>query len=54
MPWTKADALKHKKGLTEAQQAKWANIANRVLAACQKRGGGDCEGMAIRVANSRV
>lgn len=54
MPWSPRDALKHKKGLTPAQQKKWASIANSVLAQCQKDGDSDCEGKAIRIANSQV
>lgn len=53
MPWTAAGADKHKKGLTPAQQSRWAAIANSVLAECRKTGGGDCEGRAIRIANAR-
>jgi hypothetical protein len=53
MPWTAGDAKKHKKGLTPEQAAKWAKIANKVLADCKKSGGKDCEGKAIRIANSK-
>jgi len=53
MPWTVSDAKKHKKGLTPKQAASWAKIANGVLRDCQKSGGSDCEGRAIRVANSK-
>ena len=48
MPWTAADAKKHKKGLTPAQAKKWATIANAV----RKSTGSDAE--AIRTANARV
>lgn len=54
MPWTARDASKHKKGLTPAQQKKWASVANAVLAQCEKDKGSDCEGKAIRIANSQV
>lgn len=53
MPWTADDADKHKKGLTPAQKTKWAKIANGVLEQCRKDGGSDCEGKAIRIANSK-
>jgi hypothetical protein len=53
MPWTAKDAKRFKKGLTSAQAAKWAKIANAALASCQARGGSDCEGYAIRTANSK-
>lgn len=53
MPWTVADVEKHKKGLTPEQKKKWVGIANGVLADCNKSGGSDCEGKAIRVANSK-
>jgi uncharacterized protein YdaT len=56
IPWTKDDAPKHKKGLTEAEKKKWAEIANSVLSDCKKNGGKqkDCEAKAIRIANSKV
>lgn len=54
MPWTADDASKHKKGLKGKQAAKWASIANAVLRACKSEDGKDCEGRAIRIANSRV
>jgi hypothetical protein len=54
MPWAPKDALTHKKGLTPSQQKKWASIANSVLAQCEKDQGSDCEGKAIRIANSQV
>ena len=54
MPWKYTDATKHKKGLNESQSKKWASIANNVLKNCQKLGGDDCEGKAIRIANSQV
>jgi hypothetical protein len=53
MPWTVADVDKHKKGLTPAQKKEWVKVANGVLADCNKSGGSDCEGKAIRVANSK-
>lgn len=54
MPWTPKDSLKHKKGLTPAQQKTWAKIANSALQSCLNKGGADCEGSAIRIANSQV
>ena len=53
MPWTVKDVDSKKKGLTPAQKKKWVSIANRVLKDCQKKGGKDCEGKAIRIANSK-
>jgi len=53
MPWTTKDVDEHKKGLTPAQKKKWVSIANGVLEQCQADGGKDCEGKAIRVANSK-
>lgn len=53
MPWTVADVDKHKKGLTPAQKKKWVSTANGVLKQCQADGGEDCEGKAVRVANSK-
>ena len=53
MPWTVGDVDGHKKGLTPSQKRKWVKIANGVLADCEKSGGKDCEGKAIRVANSK-
>jgi hypothetical protein len=55
VPWTAKDASAHtKKADTEAKKRKWAAIANATLESCQKSGGGDCEGKAIRVANSKM
>jgi len=54
MPWSPKDSLKHKKGLSADQQKKWATTANGVLKDCQAKGGKDCEGKAIRTANSKV
>lgn len=53
MPWTKKDADKHKKGLSDKQKEKWAATANSVLAACLKKGGAkaSCEAQAVRIAN---
>lgn len=53
MPWTAADADKHKKGLKPAQKAQWAKIANGVLKSCTAQKGSDCEGKAVRIANSK-
>lgn len=53
MPWTASDAKKHKKGLTSEQAKKWASTANAALKSCQAKNGKDCEGYAIRVANSK-
>ena len=53
MPWTASDAKRFKKGLTSAQAAKWAKIANAALKACQAKGGKNCEASAIKIANSK-
>ena len=55
--WSKkSDISKYKKGLTEKQKEKWIEVANSVLKQCLNNGGKqkDCEGKAIRVANSKV
>ena len=56
MPFDKKSALKHKKGLSESEQSKWASIANSVRSACLKKGSREsfCDGKAIRIANSQV
>ena len=54
MPWTAADAGKHKKGLDAAQKKRWARIANALLQKFEKEGDSDAEGRAIRIANKRV
>lgn len=54
MPWEPKDAHEHKKGLTADQAKKWATIANAVLKQCREQNGTDCDGKAIRIANSKV
>jgi len=54
MPWTKEDADKHNKGLSEKQKEQWAAVANDALKRCQEKGGKDCEASAIRQANAAV
>ncbi|GMQ92421.1 MAG: hypothetical protein BMS9Abin11_1750 [Gammaproteobacteria bacterium] len=54
MPFSAADAKKHKKGLSKAQASSWAKIANAILADCEEVGGADCDVKAIRIANSKV
>ena len=54
IPWQASDAKRFKKGLTDKQAKTWAAVANSTLASCQKDGGKDCEGRAIRAANSSV
>lgn len=54
MPWSPADAEKHKKGLNDKQKKKWAKIANGILSECQDMKQKDCEAKAIRIANSSV
>jgi uncharacterized protein YdaT len=53
MPWTIGDVKKHNKNISEADKPKWVAIANAVLENCIKKGGTDCDSMAIRVANSK-
>lgn len=53
MPWTVKDVEEHKKGLTPEQKKQWVKIANAVLEDCQKEGKSDCDGKAIRIANSK-
>jgi hypothetical protein len=53
VPWTASDAKRFKKGLTSAQAAKWAKIANAALKSCQAKGGKNCEASAIKIANSK-
>lgn len=52
MPWKISDVDTHKKGLTDNQKEAWVKIANGILSECQKKGGTDCEGRAIRIANT--
>lgn len=56
MPWKSSDSTKHKKGLSEQDQKKWASIANSVRKDCIEDGGSEeyCDGKAIRIANSKV
>ena len=56
MPWTPADAERHKKNLSPKQQRQWSHVANAMLASCLKAGGSQaaCEGRAIRAANAAV
>lgn len=55
MPWSSADAKgKTSKADTPHKQKKWAEIANGELKRCEKKGEGDCEGRAIRVANEAI
>lgn len=61
MPWTAKDAQKHKKGLSDSQAEKWAEIANGALETCKKNpelaegaGFDSCDGYAIATASSKV
>lgn len=51
MPWTIGDVPRFKKGLTFDQKKKWVSVANGSLASCQKRGGSNCDSVAIKTAN---
>jgi hypothetical protein len=53
MPWTVADVDRHKKGLSPEQKKAWVSIANSVLKSCHAKGGKDCEGKAVRIANGK-
>ncbi len=53
MPWDIMDVDKHRKGLSKPQKKKWCRVANGVLKSCLADKGKDCEGMAIKVANSK-
>lgn len=55
MPWTEDDVKKHNKEAARSARgrARWKKIANAVLRDCRKEGGEDCEGKAIRIANTR-
>jgi hypothetical protein len=54
MPWTKDDVDEFREGLTEAQKARWVEIANSVRADCIEEGGSEseCDAKAVRVANA--
>lgn len=56
MPWTPADAKRHKKGLSPKQARQWAAVANSVQKACLADGGSaaECDAKAIRQANGVV
>ncbi len=54
MPWTVKDvSSKTKKAKTKTQKEKWVKIANKTLADCKAKKETDCEGKAIRIANSK-
>lgn len=59
MPWTTKDVDKHKKGLNPKQKRQWVATANSALKRCKAgkdkpKGGGGCEGYAIKVASAAV
>ncbi len=54
MPWEIKDVDSKIKGLTPSQKKNWVKIANSALQSCQAKGGGDCEGRAIRIANAKA
>ena len=51
MPWTAEDAKQKNSKLTDDQAKKWARMANKILASCEKRGKKDCEKIAISTAS---
>jgi HK97 family phage major capsid protein len=53
MPWTEKDVDRFRKGLNDRDKKKWVAIANAVLEKCNSEGGDDCEGRAVRIANSK-
>jgi len=55
MPWEAKDVSKHNAavGAHPEHSKRWAGIANGVLRQCQDARGEDCEGKAIRIANSK-
>jgi len=54
MPWDTSDVDRHNKGLSAKQKRRWVAVANDALKRCQDAGESDCEGRAIRQANSVV
>lgn len=55
MPWSIADVAKHNKQATTPRMKRaWVAAANNALAACERDGGSDCDGRAIRIANAAV
>jgi hypothetical protein len=52
MPFVIGDVDKHIKGLSDSRKEVWVRVANSALSSCQGKGGTDCEGSAIRQANS--
>jgi len=53
MPWNTNEVDGFKKGLSKKQKKKWVAIANGVLESCKEDNGKDCEGKAVRIANSK-
>lgn len=55
MPWTAADIPRFNKGVSAPEDKRlWVRVANEALARCQRKGGRDCEALAIRAANAAV
>lgn len=56
MPFTESDVSEHNQraAADPALRSKWVKIANAVLKDCHAEGGSDCDGKAIRIANSKV
>ena len=52
MSWEIGDVEKHIKGMSDKAKKVWVSVANSALSRCQEKGGEDCEGSAIRQANS--
>ena len=52
MPFDINDVDKHRKGLGKNQKSKWVKTANSALKTCIAEKGKDCDGRAIRIANS--
>ena len=52
MPWKTADVDAHSKGLSDKAKVVWVKVANRALAACEEKGGKNCDASAIRQANA--